>query len=387
MLRVNYWYALGFLVVSALILFGLSRSSLGLILQATGQDRIEAAALGFNVTKHKLAAFCISALFSGLAGGMLTFYEGTASVDTVVSLAITVQIVIAVVFGGRRTILGAHPGLDLPDPVRRVAAPARPAQHLRGVGDRAGGDHLLPGRRAGLGAAPAGAALMHDIAWTPMRNSAPLLEVSGLTKRFGGLVAVRDIGFSIRPGEILGLIGPNGSGKSTVMKLVMGIERPNAGSVKLAGTEIAGWPTHRIARSGVGIVFQHSRPLHRQTVLENIKLALLPDSLLRLVAEPHVERRAREIAERVGLGAVMDRRPPTLPFADLRRLEMAKALARNPKVVLIDEPFAGLTQGEVATFSELIDGVPPRWPRGAAGGPQREERRRAGRSRAGDVSG
>jgi branched-chain amino acid transport system permease protein len=104
---VNYWYALGFLVVSAVILFGLSRSSLGLILQATGQDRIEAAALGFNVTKHKLAAFCISALFSGLAGGMLTFYEGAASVDTVVSLAITVQIVIAVVFGGRRTILGA----------------------------------------------------------------------------------------------------------------------------------------------------------------------------------------------------------------------------------------------------------------------------------------
>ena len=104
---VNYWYALGFLVVSALILFGLSRSSLGLILQATGQDRVEAAALGFNVTKHKLAAFCISALFSGLAGGMLTFYEGAASVDTVVSLAITVQIVIAVVFGGRRTIVGA----------------------------------------------------------------------------------------------------------------------------------------------------------------------------------------------------------------------------------------------------------------------------------------
>jgi ABC-type branched-subunit amino acid transport system ATPase component len=184
----------------------------------------------------------------------------------------------------------------------------------------------------------------------------PLLEVSGLTKRFGGLVAVRDIGFSIRPGEILGLIGPNGSGKSTVMRLVMGIERPNAGSIRLAGTEIAGWPTHRVARSGIGIVFQHSRPLHRQSVLENIKLALLPDSLWRLIAEPHVERRAREIAERVGLGEVLHRRPATLPFADLRRLEMAKALARNPSVVLIDEPFAGLTQGEVATFSELIDG-------------------------------
>ncbi len=102
----NYWYALGFLVVSAAILFGLSRSSLGLILQATGQDRIEAAALGFNVTKFKLAAFCISALFSGLAGAMLTFYQGTASVDQMVDLSIAVQIIIAVVFGGRRTILG-----------------------------------------------------------------------------------------------------------------------------------------------------------------------------------------------------------------------------------------------------------------------------------------
>ena len=105
--KVNYWYAFGFMVVSAIILYGLARSSLGLILQATGQDRIEAAALGFNVTKHKLAAFCVSALFSGLAGAMLVFYEGIASVDTVVSLAITIQIIIAVVFGGRRTILGA----------------------------------------------------------------------------------------------------------------------------------------------------------------------------------------------------------------------------------------------------------------------------------------
>ena len=189
-----------------------------------------------------------------------------------------------------------------------------------------------------------------------MRNADPILEVAQLGKRFGGLVAVKDIGFQIRGGEILGLIGPNGSGKSTVMKLVMGIEKPNDGSVKLAGTEITGWPTHRIARAGVGIVFQHSRPLHRQTVLENIKLALLPDSLLRLFADRSVDRTARAIGERVGLGDVLNRRPATLPFADLRRLELAKAVARDPKVVLVDEPFAGLTQAEVATFSELIDG-------------------------------
>ncbi len=186
--------------------------------------------------------------------------------------------------------------------------------------------------------------------------SAARLEVRGLTKRFGGLVAVRDIGFSIQPGEILGLIGPNGSGKSTVMKLIMGIERPNAGSVRLNGAEIAGWPTHRIARAGIGIVFQHSRPLHRQTVLEHIKLALLPDSLLRLAADPAVEGKARAIASRVGLETVLGRHPGTLAFADLRRLELAKAIAREPSVVLVDEPFAGLTPSEVASFSELIRG-------------------------------
>jgi branched-chain amino acid transport system ATP-binding protein len=184
--------------------------------------------------------------------------------------------------------------------------------------------------------------------------TAPLLQVDGLTKRFGGLVAVKDIGFAIQGGEILGMIGPNGSGKSTVMKCIMGIEPPNEGSVRLDGVEIAGWPTHRIARAGVGIVFQHARPLHRQTVLEHIKLALLPDSLLKLVADKGVEERAREVAARVGLDRVMQRLPGTLPFADLRRLELAKAVARNPKVVLVDEPFAGLTTTEVATFSALI---------------------------------
>ena len=180
------------------------------------------------------------------------------------------------------------------------------------------------------------------------------LEVSGLTKRFGGLVAVKDMTFGIEAGKILGLIGPNGSGKSTVMKLIMGIERPDAGSVRINGTEVAGWPSHRIARMGAGIVFQHSRPLHRQTVLENIKLALLPDKLTRLLADPETDTKARAIAARVGLSAVLDRRPATLPFADLRKIEIAKAIARDPQVLLIDEPFAGLTSKETAGFSDLI---------------------------------
>lgn len=106
----NYWIALGFMVVSGIILFALSRSSVGLILQASGQDKIQAGALGFNVTKHKLAAFIISAFFSGLGGALLVFYLGTASVSTLIDVAVGVQIIIAAVLGGRRTIIGAAIG-------------------------------------------------------------------------------------------------------------------------------------------------------------------------------------------------------------------------------------------------------------------------------------
>ena len=101
-------------------------------------------------------------------------------------------------------------------------------------------------------------------------TTAAILQVRGLTKRFGGLTAVKNLSLDLRAGEIFGLIGPNGSGKSTAMKAIMGIERPTAGEVIFQGENIAGMPAHQIARKGFGMVFQHSRPLNRQTVLENI---------------------------------------------------------------------------------------------------------------------
>jgi branched-chain amino acid transport system permease protein len=111
--RVNYWFALAFMVVCGVLLFGLSRSAIGLILQASGQDPIEAAALGFNVTKHKIVAFAISAIFSGIAGALLVLYMGAASVGTIVDIAIGVQIIISAVLGGRRTIIGGAVGAVL----------------------------------------------------------------------------------------------------------------------------------------------------------------------------------------------------------------------------------------------------------------------------------
>ena len=108
--RLNYWIAFGFMAVSGAILFGLSRSAIGLILQASGQDAVQAGALGFNVAKHKLAAFIVSAFFSGLAGSLMVFYLGTASVGTFVDISVGVQVIIAAVIGGRRTVIGAAIG-------------------------------------------------------------------------------------------------------------------------------------------------------------------------------------------------------------------------------------------------------------------------------------
>lgn len=181
-----------------------------------------------------------------------------------------------------------------------------------------------------------------------------LLEVRGLQKRFGGLRAVNDVGLSVNSGEILGLIGPNGSGKSTVMNLIMGVHKPDAGQIFLKGTDIAGWPAYRIAQAGISMVFQHSRPLQQQSVLQNVQLALLPDRLTNLRLAPSIEKEAREILALVGLGAVADRLPSELPFAGLRRMELAKSLARKPSLMLLDEPFAGLSSSEVREFSDLI---------------------------------
>jgi branched-chain amino acid transport system ATP-binding protein len=182
-----------------------------------------------------------------------------------------------------------------------------------------------------------------------------LLEVEGLTRRFGGLVAVDGLGFSVEAGEIVGLLGPNGSGKTTVLNLLSGVLRPDAGRIALRGQAIAGKPAHRIARLGVARTFQLVRPLKSLTCHENVLagLAFGRRSLWGRAAEGEADR----LLERVGLGAVRAARPGELTYIDQKRLELARALALQPELLLLDEWLAGLNPTELEAGIALIRGL------------------------------
>ncbi len=183
-----------------------------------------------------------------------------------------------------------------------------------------------------------------------------MLSVKGLTKRFGGFTAVNNVDFELERGEILGLIGPNGSGKSTIFNMLSGTLVPNAGSVKLEGREIAGVPPHRISGMGVGRTFQIPRPFRRLTIFENAMLAGYyghgGD-----VSREDAEKSAIEALELVGLPTSRNADVATLGAAGLKKLELAKALATRPSLLLADESLGGLDESEMDQAADMLKNI------------------------------
>ena len=179
-----------------------------------------------------------------------------------------------------------------------------------------------------------------------------MLTVEGLSKRFGGFTAVHQVSFTIEKGEIVGLIGPNGSGKSTIFNMLSGTLVPNAGSIRFEGREIAGQAPHRIINLGVGRTFQIPRPFHRLSILENVALAGFFGQGRRS------RREAFESAERaLGLvGLPIDRAATVdgLGAAALKKLELAKALATGPRLLLADESLSGLDEHEMDQAADML---------------------------------
>jgi branched-chain amino acid transport system ATP-binding protein len=181
----------------------------------------------------------------------------------------------------------------------------------------------------------------------------PLLEVSGLTKHFGGLAAVQKVSFAIDRGEIVSLIGPNGAGKTTIFNLFSGVHLPDAGEIRLDGDDLVGHRPFEICRRGVGRTFQIMQPFPHMTVLENVITSGLFGRVPR-VPMKRVEEEAMELCRWVGLGEKMRLYPRNLPVADQKRIEIARALTIKPKLLLLDEVMSGLTPTETTEAIKLV---------------------------------
>ncbi|MCA1830475.1 MAG: ABC transporter ATP-binding protein, partial [Actinobacteria bacterium] len=179
-----------------------------------------------------------------------------------------------------------------------------------------------------------------------------LLELTGVGKEFGGLRAVSDVSFTVEPGEIRGLIGPNGAGKTTLFNCITGTFAPTFGDIRLDGGAIGGYKPHSITRAGIARTFQNIRLFAHMSAVENVMVAV---DWARS-AEQSVPR-ALELLEFVGIRRLADEQSTSLSYGDQRRLEIARALATGPKLILLDEPAAGMNPAEKAALMSLIRAI------------------------------
>ena len=178
-----------------------------------------------------------------------------------------------------------------------------------------------------------------------------LLEVNDVTKRFGGLTAVKGVTFKLLKGEITGILGPNGAGKTTLFNMLTGFMQPTSGTVTFNGEPLKNLAPYQVVNRGMARTFQLCRPFVGMNLLENVIVACLSP---RAHNDKDKEERAQHLLEQVGLGGRGSEPVETLPYGDLRRLEIARALATRPDLLLLDEPFAGLGSSEIEPLAQLI---------------------------------
>ncbi len=180
-----------------------------------------------------------------------------------------------------------------------------------------------------------------------------MLEVRNIRKRFGGLLAIDDASIDVGRDQIVALIGPNGAGKTTLFASISGFVKPESGTVRLEGQDITGLPPHIICTKGMVRTFQITQPFSRLSVIENIMVGAYAHARNRSEAQDQ----AREIADYVGMGAMVDTESMDLTVAGRKRLELARALSTRPKVLLLDEVMAGLNPTEISEIIEIIQGI------------------------------
>ncbi len=363
----RYYYVVGLAVLASLALArNLARSPWGRALVGVRDSELAAESLGLSPYLVRTVAFTLGAAFAAVGGCLYAFLAGFVSPDSF-TLQTSILFLLIVLFGGLGRVAGPVVGsvvlIVLPEVLQRIAD-----YRLVMYGALLlGSIYFLPGgvvgalARRGRATADAG----ESLEWRMAAVEAPPLQARGLEMRFGGILAVAGGELTLPPGRVHGLIGPNGAGKTTLLNILSGFYRPSAGAVDFGRRSLAGLPPHRIARAGIGRTFQTTHLFETLSVLDNVRIGLrggrpgsLAAALLGLPGVRAGERRlaaeARGLLDFVGYRGDPHELARNLPFGHRRLVEIARALARRPAVLLLDEPAAGLSQEEIAALADLI---------------------------------
>ena len=377
-----YYVLVAILALQLLMTWWIRRTKLGMGLIAIREDETKAATIGINLPVDKMIGFVASTVFVGMAGAVYGYYLTFIDPRGMFSILISVQIVLSLLVGGKATLWGPVLGAFLIEPLNEIAN-----NNFGGGNTRLflfGGllvlvviflpQGILPAvegflfrRRTSGKAGLVGARIDTSSDLESLRErfrppadvtpGRPLLEVSGLVKRFGGIRAVDGASFVVPEGSITGLIGPNGSGKTTVFNLIDNTIPPDAGTITFAGERIERLPSWKRAHRGIGRTFQITRLFGEMTVLENVVAAQRSFSVRQLgriaVSGPEAAA-AEELLDFVGMRTFRDQKAHALSYGQQKLVELAQVLMLDPKLIMLDEPAGGINPVLIERMAEMI---------------------------------
>ncbi|MCC7549670.1 MAG: branched-chain amino acid ABC transporter ATP-binding protein/permease [Burkholderiales bacterium] len=364
--RAYTWLATGLMVFAMLLTARIERSRFGLSLIAIKEDEAAAEAAGVHARRWKLRAITLSGALAGIAGGLYAVVLLVVTPPAVFGMLVSAQALIVAMFGGVATIWGPVIGALVLVPLSEILH-AQLADKIPGIQGVVYGLAIIAvilvapegvvwkwraRRRGGAEEKPVeDRSIPSSEPVRPDTRQAPVIfEARDLSKSFGGLQAVRSVSLQVRQGEILGVIGPNGAGKTTLFNLLNGFVAPDAGSILLEGRDVTGSSPPQLCAAGIGRTFQVARPFRRMSLLDNVIVA----AWLHERSEASARALALEALVLVGLGAYVRRTAGALSNKQLRLLEIARALAARPRILLLDETMAGLTATEVEELMTLV---------------------------------
>jgi branched-chain amino acid transport system permease protein len=368
--RIYVLLAVALLVIALFVNLAVARSRFGLSLLAIKQNEPAAMAAGINPLRWKTGALALSGALTGIAGGLYAVVLLIVTPPTVFGMLASAQALIVTLFGGIATIAGPVLGALILIPLGETLH-AELGNRLPGIQGVVFGaaiilvvlvapEGILPWiqaklrqRRKAAPDQPLALDAAPFVRTTPAIAGRALLSVQGVSVRFGGLQALQEVSFEVREGEILGIIGPNGAGKTTLFNALNGFIVPAAGSVRFEKRELRGQRPFNVCRAGIGRTFQIVRPFARLSVLDNVVVG----AFFAQRSDAAAYAKAREAIRRVGLSSRETRLASTLTTVELRLMELARALAPQPRLLLLDEILAGLGGGETEHVLKAIESI------------------------------